>query len=199
LSLVTGRPSGGKRLSPRTLCTILVVVAMVVSETVARCSLPQPSGVSHQGMVAILIPFKDLNLLIVVHIILIVSEFLLVYLYVSFFDASYNDGVEVFSKATGYLPTLMLVGLFLSNKQAKVYTRRKLTEWWEERRAVESWQQLRRWLEPSSAVLPLDLSSVGGRQADHSVVYVVPQLGAREELEPRPDILVPGQVAEGHC
>ena len=64
---MTDLPPAGVRLSPRSCAIGIMLITTVASEVVARRSLPPPPQIS-QGLVANLIPFKSINLTILIHI-----------------------------------------------------------------------------------------------------------------------------------
>ena len=142
VAAVTGLPSGEARASPRALFHLLAILSCLLSELVARCSLPPPQGplLLHQGGFTNPIPFKSLNLMIIIHVSLYSSYWIGIFMYHYILGAlgilehaTISQGVgNTATRTYGYVTTMSLLGLFLINKKAKDFTRRKVVGWWEE-------------------------------------------------------------------
>lgn len=132
VSTITDLPPAGHRMSPRTLLSLLMVLTMVVSEVVARCSLP-PAPPPSTGHVANLIPFKNLNLCILIHlsVSLAFSLFVITYqIIISSVGHHKIDTGEKAAKTAGFFLAIDLVCVLLLNRKAREFTRRKLAGWW---------------------------------------------------------------------
>ena len=118
----------------------------------ARCSLPsiQPTSHNNHGGITNLIPFRGLNLMVLTYVALFTIYWFLVY--------SYNftmDELGLLEHATvpkavgntavrtrGYILTLVLLSLLLTNPKAKEYTRRKVAGWWDQQVLVRLSSQI---------------------------------------------------------
>ena len=156
--MLTGQPKAEARLSPRVVLSALVLTSIAISECVARRSQPQPhsgggSGNNH-GLMTNLIPFKSINLGVLVYYILLSSQALCTYLFINWLDildvldfsSIWNGSSKVVASTANQIPTLLLMCLLGTLSKAKAHTRRKMEEWWQERQLSEKYQQMRRFL-----------------------------------------------------
>ena len=156
--MLTGQPQAKPRLSPRVLFSALTLTSIAMSECVARRSHPQPppSGGSrdNHGLMTNLIPFKTINLGVLVYYILLSSQAFLTYLFINWLDilevldfsSIWKGSSKVAASTANLSPTLLLMCLLGTMGKAKAHTRRKMQEWWQERQLSEKYQQMRRFL-----------------------------------------------------
>ena len=167
VSMVTGLPKAGGRLSPRVVIYLLSFTVTIISECVARFSLPatgtsRPIG-EGRGTVTNLIPFKTLNLFFISHILLYIAFLVGTFLFISWLDVldlldytSMGNGVGNFvanfvAANASWAPTLIFICLLSTMTKAKAHIWRKVTEWTEEHELAARCHRTRRFCTKSNS------------------------------------------------
>ena len=130
VSTMTGLPRAEARLSPRVLFILLTVLVMVISEVVARVSLPPPSpGTQAQGIIKNFIPFRGLNCFVVGFMVLTTGWHIAVLSYCSLLQETSSEAGVLSAKTAGWIPPLLMFFMLLNNRKARSFTRRKMARW----------------------------------------------------------------------
>ena len=132
VTTVTDLPSGAHRLSPKILFGMLSLIAMLVSEAYARCSLP-PAQTPNHNLVANLIPFKSLNLFTSIYLFLnlVFGAFSVFFAIMSKVDNNLPNTGKFASHTSGYFLTVELLCVLLLNQKARAFTIRRVKSWLE--------------------------------------------------------------------
>ena len=140
---VTGLETSGARISTRVVFVALGLLAAVISEIVARCSLAPGQlrrHLSTNGIITNLIPFRTLNNFLISQILIAVIHWFILYFFIIWLDTlkmlnfRYSVGgvSNVASSMANWMFTEMLFVLFCSLTKVKEHTKRKMAAWWQE-------------------------------------------------------------------
>ena len=158
--MVTGLPKAGSRLSPRVVIPLLCLTVTIISECVAKFSLPATgksrSAGEGRGTVTNLIPFKTVNFFLISHILLHIAFLVGTFLFINWLDVldlldytGMGNGVGNFvanfvAANSNWVPTLILICLLSTMTKAKAHSWRKVTEWAEEHELAARCHRTRR-------------------------------------------------------